>query len=67
MRNITVTGGIVPGPVYLEPLLARVADGTADPSPMFTHTLSLDDAPEGYRLMSERAQGVVKVAMRPAA
>jgi threonine dehydrogenase-like Zn-dependent dehydrogenase len=66
LRNVTVTGGVVPWPVSLEQLLERVADGSADPSPMFTHTLPLDDAAEGDRPMSERATGVVKVALRPA-
>jgi threonine dehydrogenase-like Zn-dependent dehydrogenase len=31
----------------------------------FTHTLPLDQAAEGYRLMDERVDGVIKVALSP--
>lgn len=67
VRNITVTGGLVPCGLYLPTLLELSEKGRIDPRPMLTTTLSLDDAPEGYRLMSERAPGVVKVALRPSA
>jgi threonine dehydrogenase-like Zn-dependent dehydrogenase len=32
---------------------------------MLSHRLDLGDAAEGYRLMADRADGVVKVALRP--
>jgi threonine dehydrogenase-like Zn-dependent dehydrogenase len=65
MRNVTITGGIVPGPGYLADLLDRLADGRIDPGAMFTHTLPLEEAPSAYALMADRAEGVVKVALRP--
>jgi len=65
LRNITITGGIQPGPVYVAELADLVARGAIDPSPMFTHTLPLADAAEGYRMMAERDPGVVKVALAP--
>ncbi len=65
LRNISVTGGLVPGPRYIPELLALVEAGTLDPAPMLSHTLPLDEAAEGYRLMAERAEGVTKVALRP--
>ncbi len=64
-RNITLTGGIVPGPVYVAECAAMVAGGTVDPSPIFTHTLPLEETAEGYGLMAGRAEGVVKVALAP--
>jgi threonine dehydrogenase-like Zn-dependent dehydrogenase len=64
-RNITLTGGIQPGPVYVAELAGLVAEGRIDPSPIFTHTLPLGQAAEGYRMMAERVEGVVKVALSP--
>jgi threonine dehydrogenase-like Zn-dependent dehydrogenase len=67
LRNITITGGLVPGGHYLPRLLELVEAGKLDPSPMLTHRLPLEQGPEGYRMMAERAPGVVKVALQPAA
>ena len=36
-------------------LLARVADGTLDPTPVITHRMPLAEAAEAYRLFDERA------------
>jgi threonine dehydrogenase-like Zn-dependent dehydrogenase len=65
LRNITVTGGLVPGKGYLTDLLELVEAGRMDPSPMLTHRLPLADGAEGYRMMAERQEGVVKVALAP--
>jgi alcohol dehydrogenase len=65
VRNISVTGGLVPGPRYIPELLALLEAGAIDPAPMLSHHLALADAAEGYRLMNERAEGVTKVALRP--
>ncbi len=65
LRNITVTGGLVPGPGYFDRLLDLVAAGRLDPSPLLTHQLDLADGAEGYAMMAERRDGVVKVALKP--
>ena len=67
LRNISVTGGLVPGKVYLPELVGLVESGRLDPAPMLSHTLELEEAAEGYRLMAERVNGVTKVALRPGA
>ena len=64
-RNISVTGGLVPGAVYLPELLGLLEAGRIDPAPMLSHRMPLEDAAEGYRLMAERAEGVTKVALQP--
>jgi threonine dehydrogenase-like Zn-dependent dehydrogenase len=64
VRNVTITGGIQL-PVHVPDCAALVAEGKIDPSPIFTHTLPLDQAAEGYRLMDERVDGVIKVALSP--
>ena len=65
LRNISVTGGLVPGRAYFEELLNLAERGVIDPAPMISHVLRLEDASEAYRLMAERVQGVTKVALRP--
>lgn len=66
LRNITITGGLVPGPKYFPELLDHVQFGTLDPAPVFTTELSLDDAVDGYRKMQSREEGVIKVCLTPA-
>jgi threonine dehydrogenase-like Zn-dependent dehydrogenase len=67
LRNISVTGGLVPGKRYFRELLDLAARGDIDPAPMLSHRLPLAEAAEGYRLMADRVEGVVKVALTPAA
>jgi threonine dehydrogenase-like Zn-dependent dehydrogenase len=67
LRNISVTGGLVPGKRYFSELLALAERGEIDPAPMLSHRLPLDEGAEGYRLMADRVDGVVKVALRPGA
>jgi threonine dehydrogenase-like Zn-dependent dehydrogenase len=65
LRNISVTGGLVPGKRYFAELLALAERGDIDPAPMLSHRLALDGAPDGYRMMADRVDGVVKVALTP--
>lgn len=65
LRNISVTGGLVPGKRYFPELLSLAERGDIDPAPMISHRLPLDGAADGYRMMADRAEGVVKVALTP--
>ncbi len=67
VRNISITGGLVPGKRYLPELLALAERGEIDPAPMLSHRLPLDEAASGYRMMADRVEGVVKVALQPGA
>jgi len=66
LRNITITGGLVPGPAYFGELLDAVKTGRLDPAPVLTTELSLEDAADGYRKMQVREEGVIKVCLTPA-
>src|SRR5688572_9325254 len=46
-------------------LMNLVQSGRFDPKPLLTHTFTLDDIVMGYQLFGERADGVLKVAIRP--
>ncbi len=65
VRNISVTGGLVPGKRYFPELLALAELGEIDPAPMLSHRLPLDEAAAGYQMMADRVEGVVKVALQP--
>ncbi|MEW6582279.1 MAG: alcohol dehydrogenase catalytic domain-containing protein [Actinomycetota bacterium] len=67
LRNITITGGLVPGGKYIPRLLDLVRAGRLDPAPLLTHRLPMADAADGYRMMAERRPGVIKVCIAPGA
>ncbi len=46
-------------------LMTLVQSGRFDPTPLLTHSFSLDEITEGYRVFGERLDGVMKVAIRP--
>jgi threonine dehydrogenase-like Zn-dependent dehydrogenase len=46
-------------------LMELVRHGRVDFTPLLTHTVSLDQITEGYRIFGGRMDGVLKVAVRP--
>jgi threonine dehydrogenase-like Zn-dependent dehydrogenase len=50
---------------YMRPLLERIERGEIDPSFIVTHRLSLDDAPEAYRMFRDKQDSCVKVVLKP--
>ena len=48
-------------------LMAMVADGRMDLTPLITHRFVLDDIQAAYDLFSRQGDGVLKVALVPAA
>lgn len=46
-------------------LMDTVRHGRVDLTPLLTHTFSLDEITEGYKLFGERRDGVLKVAIKP--
>jgi len=46
-------------------LMELVRHGRLDLTPLLTHTFSLDDITEAYKLFGERREGVIKVAIKP--
>ena len=53
-NNIALHGGVAPARAYIPELLADVAAGTLDPSPVLDLTVSLDEVPAGYAAMDGR-------------
>jgi threonine dehydrogenase-like Zn-dependent dehydrogenase len=61
--NVTISGGPAPARAYIEELLPDVLEGRIEPGRVFDRTGSLDDVPDGYRLMNDRE--VLKFQIKP--
>lgn len=49
---------------YTRPLLDRIQKGDVDPSFIITHTMSLDDAPEGYEMFLNKEDECLKGVLK---
>ena len=50
---------------FMPELLQRVLNGEIDTTSLISHRLTLEDAPDGYRKFSDKADCCTKVVMRP--
>jgi len=53
-ENVTISGGPAPVRAYIEELLPDVLEGRIEPGRVLDRTGSLEDVPDGYRLMNDR-------------
>jgi threonine dehydrogenase-like Zn-dependent dehydrogenase len=60
-NNIALHGGVAPARAYIPELLADVAAGRLDPSPVLDLTVDLDGVPAGYAAMDDRSATKVLV------
>jgi 2-desacetyl-2-hydroxyethyl bacteriochlorophyllide A dehydrogenase len=63
LKSLTIRGGQANVIAHLDPVLAMLADGRLDPSPLVTHHMPLDDAPEAYELFDRRE--ALKIVLTP--
>ena len=64
-RSLTMRTGQCHVQRYMKPLLARIENGDIDPSFIVTHRMKLDEAPEGYAMLSKKQDDCVKVVLTP--
>ena len=50
---------------YMKPLLDRIESGELDPSFVITHRVPLDEAPNMYKTFRDKADGCIKVVLKP--
>jgi len=50
---------------YMNPLLQRIEKGEIDPSYIITHRISLDEAPDAYKVFRDKEDNCIKVVLRP--
>jgi threonine dehydrogenase-like Zn-dependent dehydrogenase len=64
-RSLTIKSGQCHVQRYLRPLMERIENGEIDPSFVITHTMGLDDAPQGYDTFKNKEDDCVKVVLKP--
>jgi 2-desacetyl-2-hydroxyethyl bacteriochlorophyllide A dehydrogenase len=63
LKSLTVKGGQANVIAHLDPVLAMLADGRLDPSPLVTHHMALDDGAEAYEIFDRRE--ALKIVLQP--
>jgi alcohol dehydrogenase len=63
IKALTLKSGHANVIKHLDPVLALLESGALDPSPLVTHHMSLDDAPEAYDVYDRRE--ALKIVLRP--
>lgn len=57
------SGGAAPSRAYIQELLPDILDGKLEPGRVFDRTVSLEQVPDGYRVMANRE--ALKVLTQP--
>jgi 2-desacetyl-2-hydroxyethyl bacteriochlorophyllide A dehydrogenase len=63
LKSLTIRGGQANVIAHMDHVLSMLSDGLLDPSPLVTHRMALDDAPEAYRIFDRRE--AVKIVLTP--
>ena len=50
---------------YMKPLLERIEKSEIDPSFVITHRMSLNDAPSGYDIFTNKQDDCIKIVLKP--
>jgi threonine dehydrogenase-like Zn-dependent dehydrogenase len=64
-RGLTFRMAQTPVQSYMPKLLRLIEDGSIDPSFVVTHRAPLEEGPELYKTLRDRADGCVKVMLQP--
>jgi threonine dehydrogenase-like Zn-dependent dehydrogenase len=64
-KGITMKMGQTNMHNYMKPLLKRVEEGQIDPSYIISHRITLDEAPEMYKVWRDKKQNVSKIVIDP--
>jgi threonine dehydrogenase-like Zn-dependent dehydrogenase len=63
-RSLTMRAGQCHVQRYMKPLLELIELGAIDPSFVITHSMKLEDAPQGYDIFLHKQEECVKVVLR---
>jgi 2-desacetyl-2-hydroxyethyl bacteriochlorophyllide A dehydrogenase len=63
LKSIQIKGGQANVIAHLDPVLSMLAEGQLDPLPLVTHHMSLDEAPEAYRIFDRHE--ALKIVLTP--
>lgn len=63
LKSLTIRGGQANVIAHVGPILEMLASGQLDPSPLVTHHMKLDEAPQAYELFDRRE--ALKIVLTP--
>jgi threonine dehydrogenase-like Zn-dependent dehydrogenase len=64
-KGITMKMGQTNMHTYMKPLLDRIEEGQIDPSYIISHRISLEEAPEMYKVWRDKKENVTKIVIDP--
>ena len=64
-KGLTIRTGQTHVNRWTDDLLRRIEEGQIDPSFVITHTVSLDEGPEMYKVFRDKQDGCIKVVLKP--
>jgi len=64
-KGITMKMGQTNMHTYMKPLLERIEEGQIDPSYIISHRISLEEAPEMYKVWRDKKENVTKIVIDP--
>ncbi len=64
-KGITMKMGQTHMHTYMKPLLERIEQGQIDPSYIISHRITLDEAPEMYKVWRDKKDQVTKIVIDP--
>jgi threonine dehydrogenase-like Zn-dependent dehydrogenase len=64
-KGITMKMGQTHMHRYMKPLLERIEKGQIDPTYIISHRITLDEAPEMYKVWRDKQQSVTKIVIDP--
>jgi len=64
-KGITMKMGQTNMHTYMKPLLGRIEKGQIDPTYIISHRISLEDAPEMYKVWRDKEEKVTKIVIDP--
>ncbi|HEY0341695.1 MAG TPA: glutathione-dependent formaldehyde dehydrogenase, partial [Steroidobacteraceae bacterium] len=66
-KGLTVKSGQTHVQKYMPELLQLILEGKLDTTFLISHRLSLEEAPQGYKMFKEQQNEVTKVVLKPGA
>ncbi|WP_262028246.1 zinc-dependent alcohol dehydrogenase [Microvirga sp. Mcv34] len=64
-KGLTIRTGQTHVNRWTDDLLRRIEEGQIDPSFVITHTVSLDEGPDMYKIFRDKQDGCIKVVIKP--
>jgi threonine dehydrogenase-like Zn-dependent dehydrogenase len=64
-RSLTIRSAQCHVQRYMRPLLDRIRNGEVDPGFVISHTMPLEEAPQGYEMFRDKQDDCTKIVLKP--